>query len=114
MTESILNSTKKILQIDPEYTAFDLDIITHINSAFMTLNQLGVGPEEGFAISDATEKWDSLLGGDLNLNVVKTYVAQRVRLMFDPPTTSYLITAVKEQIQETEWRLRTQQEGKRR
>lgn len=105
MTSSILNSTKKILGVSPDYTAFDLDIITHINSVFMTLQQLGVGPEEGFMIEDDIPVWEDLLGGDPRLNSVKTYVYMRVRLMFDPPPTSFAINSLQEQIREFEWRL---------
>ena len=105
MSNSILTSTKKILGIDDDYTAFDLDIITHINSAFVTLTQLGIGPTNGFMIEDATTTWDAFLGSDIRLNSVKSYVYMRVRLLFDPPTTSYLITALNEQLKELEWRL---------
>lgn len=110
MSTSILTSVKKILGIDEGYTAFDLDIILHINSVFGTLNQLGIGPENGFEIEDATPTWDAFTGGDLRLNPVKTYVYLRVRLLFDPPTTSYLIDATKEQIKELEWRLNVYRE----
>jgi hypothetical protein len=106
MSESILISTKKILGIDAAYTAFDVDIITHINSVFSTLNQLGIGPIQGFAIQDATDLWtDFLAEDDLKMNAVKSYMYLRVRLLFDPPTASYMITSMKEQIMELEWRL---------
>lgn len=110
-SDSILDSTKKILGIDASYTAFDVDIIMHINSVFSTLNQLGIGPVAGFMILDSTSKWEDFLGVDPNLNAVKTYVFMRVRLVFDPPGTSYHITAIEKQIQELEWRLNTQREG---
>ena len=111
MIASILTSTKKILGITEEYDAFDVDIVTHINSVFSTLQQLGVGPEEGFMIEDSAAAWDSFLGNDSRLNSVKTYVFLRVRLLFDPPTTSYHVDAVKEQIKELEWRLNVNREG---
>lgn len=111
MIESILLSTKKILGIDADYTAFDVDIITHINSAFSTLNQLGIGPVDGFFIYDDVETWDLFLGDDPRMNAVKTYVYLRVRLLFDPPTTSYLITSLDEQRKELEWRLNVVREG---
>lgn len=111
MTESILTSTKKVLGIGEDYTAFDVDILMHINSVFSTINQLGIGPAEGFLVSDATATWADFLGTDLRLNSVKTYVYLRVRLLFDPPTTSYLIAALKEQFQELEWRLNVVREG---
>ena len=108
--ESILNSTKKILGVDPSYEVFDLDIQTHINSAFSTLNQLGLGPEEGFAIDDETAVWQDFLQDDKRLNAVKTYVYLRTRIVFDPPTTSFHLEAVKEQIKELEWRLNVHRE----
>lgn len=110
MSESILTSTKKILGIDEEYAAFDMDILLHINTVFSNLAQLGLGPTGGFAINDASAVWDDFLEGNLNLNAVKTYVYLRVRLLFDPPTTSYLITAVQEQVRELEWRLNVYRE----
>jgi len=105
MTESILTSTKKNLGIEESYTAFDPDIILHINSVFSTLNQLGIGPIDGFAIDDATAVWSYFLEGDLRLNSVKTYIYLRVRMLFDPPTTGYFVSAVQKQIEELEWRL---------
>jgi hypothetical protein len=105
MSDSILTSTKKILGIADDYTAFDLDIISHINSVFSTLNQLGIGPAEGFMIEDKSITWDAFLGADLRLNAVKQYVYLRVRMVFDPPGTSYAVAAMQEQIKEHEWRL---------
>lgn len=110
MEQSILNSTKKILGVPANYTVFDLDIITHINTAFSTLTQLGVGPAHGFMINDETEVWQDFMGEDLEYNSVKSYVFLRVRQLFDPPQTSYLISAVEKQIQELEWRLNTHRE----
>lgn len=109
--DSILDSTKKILGLDPEYDVFDVDIISHINSAFFTLNQLGVGPAEGFMITDNTTPWTWFSEGLSNLNAVKTYVYLRVRLLFDPPQTSFAISAMEKQIQELEWRLNVHREG---
>lgn len=110
MEQSILNSTKKILGIAEDYTVFDLDVITHINTAFSTLTQLGVGPAAGFMIEDATAEWTDFISDDLQYNSVKSYVFLRVRLLFDPPTTSYLITALEKQLQELEWRLNVHRE----
>lgn len=110
METSILISTKKILGIAEDYTVFDLDVITHINSAFSTLTQLGVGPAEGFMIEDEDAEWLDFEADDLQYNSVKTYVYLRVRLLFDPPTTSYLIAAFNDQIKELEWRLNTHRE----
>ncbi|QJD49589.1 virion structural protein [Gordonia phage Secretariat] len=114
MSESILDSTKKILGIDAEYDAFDMDIIMHINSALSTLNQLGLGPEEGFMIQDSSEEWGDLLEEDMRLNSIKTYVYLKVRIIFDPPSTSFVLTAMQEQIKELEWRLNTYREGRDR
>lgn len=111
MTTSILTSIKKILGIGETDTSFDTDVIIHINSVFSTLNQLGLGPEEGFMIEDATATWDAFLGSDPRLSAVKTYVYLRVRLLFDPPSTSYLIEAMQSQSKELEWRLNVQREG---
>ena len=111
MENSILTSTKKILGIAEDYTVWDLDIITHINSVFSDLTQLGVGPVNGFMIEDATATWDEFIGTDLNLNRVKTYMHLRVRLLFDPPATSYAITAMEEQVKQLEWRLNVQRES---
>lgn len=111
MEQSILTSTKKILGIAEDYTVFDLDIITHINTAFSTLTQLGVGPSPGFMIEDNIAVWADFMGADDQYNSVKSYVFLRVRQLFDPPTTSYLIAAQERQIQELEWRLNTYREA---
>lgn len=110
MSDSILTSTKKILGIEADYTAFDPDIIMHINAVFSTLTQLGVGPEAGFMIEDASTTWDALLGTDLPLNAVKQYVHLRVKAVFDPPQSSYAVAAMQDQIKEHEWRLNVHME----
>jgi|RhiMethySRZTD1v2_1073278.scaffolds.fasta_scaffold01002_41 hypothetical protein len=110
MEQSILTSTKKILGIAQDYTVFDLDIITHINTAFFTLTQLGIGPAEGFMIEDESAVWTDFIQDDLQYNSVKSYVFLRVRQLFDPPTTSYLIDATERQIKELEWRLNVHRE----
>lgn len=110
METSILISTKKILGLAADYTVWDLDIITHINSAFSTLTQLGVGPPAGFMIEDETTEWLDFLGDDLQLNSVKTYIYLRVKLLFDPPSTSYAITAMNDQVEQLEWRLNVHRE----
>lgn len=111
MEDSILNSVKKVLGITADYTAFDADIVMHINSVFSTFHQLGVGPVEGFAIEDATSTWSAFLGDDPRYNSVKTYVFLKVRMLFDPPGTSYLIQAMERQATELEWRLNIVREG---
>lgn len=111
MQNSILTSTKKILGIEETYEAFDLDIITHINTVLSTLNQLGIGPLEGFMIEDKSATWDQLYGDDLRLSSIKSYVFLRVKLLFDPPQTSFHIASIEKQIQEIEWRLNVVREG---
>lgn len=111
MEQSILTSTKKILGIEADYVVFDLDIITHINTALSTLTQLGIGPSEGFMIEDADAEWEDFIGDDNRFNAVKSYVFLKVRQLFDPPTTSYLIGAVEKQIEELEWRLSSNRES---
>lgn len=102
---SILTSIKKSLGIEEGYTAFDPDIVMYINTALSTLNQLGIGPVDGFQITDKTATWESLIGTDPRLNFVQTYVLLKVRLLFDPPATSFAIDAIKTQITEYEWRI---------
>lgn len=108
MDDSILDSIKKILGMPPEYDAFDTDLVIHINSVFGILAQLGVGPEGGFSISDSTTLWKSYLGNYKDLEMVKSYIALKVRLVFDPPTVGSVMDAMKEQIREFEWRLNVQ------
>lgn len=103
--DSILTSIKKLLGITEEYENFDQDIIMHINSAFMILNQLGVGPKSGFSINDKSSTWNEFIPEGSNLEAVKTYVHLKVKLMFDPPLSSTVIEAIKSQINELEWRL---------
>lgn len=105
MEESILISTKKILGLDANYVPFDLDIITHINAAFSILNQMGLGPTAGFSIEDETALWSEYETSAPKRNLIKTYVFLKVKSLFDPPTTSYLIDATENQIKEYEWRL---------
>ena len=106
MENSILLSTKKILGIADSYTVFDLDIITHINATFNLLYQLGIGPAEGFMIEDDSAVWEDFADVPMHqLNLVRTYVFLKVRMLFDPPTTSFMITAMTDQIKEYEWRL---------
>lgn len=101
--DSILESIKKLLGIPKDYTAFDADIIMHINTVFFYLSQIN-GPK--FSIEGYDETWDLYFGDRINrLESVKSYIYLRVRLLFDPPTSSGLIEAMKAQILELEWRL---------
>lgn len=110
LNQSILTSVKKTLNLAEDFVAFDPDVLMHINTAFSTLNQLGVGPDLGLQVEDKTATWDALLGTDPRYNMVKTYVGLRVREVFDPPTTSFGLQAIKEQIKELEWRISTYRE----
>lgn len=110
--ESILTSIKKMLGIAEEYDHFDPDIIIHINSVFMTLTQLGVGPAEGFIITDKSACWTDFIPDVLKLQAVKSFMHLRVKLLFDPPTNSALIEAMNRQASEFEWRLNVSAESK--
>jgi hypothetical protein len=111
MTDSILDSVKKVLNLASDYESFDQDIVMHINSVFSTINQLGVGPDAGYMIEDKEALWSDFLEGDLRLNNIRTYMYLRVRMLFDPPTIGYLVEAMKEQIKELEWRINAQRES---
>jgi len=107
---SILKSTKKILGVGEADTSFDVDIALHINSVLSVLTQVGIGPANGYSIEDDTATWDAFIGTDPRLNLVKTYLYLKVRLLFDPPGTSYAIDAMEKQIAEFEWRLNVMRE----
>ena len=103
--DSILTSIKKLLGITEEYDDFDADVIMHINSVFMILRQLGIGPENGFSISDDSAIWADFISDESMFEAVKSYVHLRVRLLFDPPTSSAVMESINRQISEFEWRL---------
>jgi hypothetical protein len=102
--DSILTSIKKLLGITEDYEQFDTDIIIHINSAFSVLAQLGVGPVSGFSIEDSSAVWSDFVD-DSRLEMIKSYIYFKVRLAFDPPTSSAAMQAINEQISELTWRL---------
>ena len=109
--ESILTSTKKLAGLTEEYDHFDPDIIMYINSVFLVLKQIGVGPSEGFVIYDGTAIWDDFIDDNVAIReAVKSYMGQKVRLKFDPPANSTLLQALKDSIAEAEWRLRNEAE----
>lgn len=110
MEESILTSTKKILGIAEDYTAFDLDVITFINDALSVAEQAGAGTFAIYAISDASATWDQLGLSARNTALLKTYVYLKAKLAFDPPLTSFALDAMKQQIEEKEYRMRTNTE----
>ena len=103
--ESILTSIKKLLGIEEDYVHFDADIIMHINSVLSILTQLGVGPSKGYSIKDANATWDEFITNPAKLELVKTYVYLKVRLMFDPPSSSSAIESMKQLISELEFRI---------
>lgn len=111
MTNSILLSTKEKLGVSPQETGFDSQLIDYINGALSTVAQLGIGPPEGYEIVDETNEWDDILVSNRHLNAVKSYVFLKVRMLFDPPTTGYLVEAMQKQITELEWRLNVYREG---
>lgn len=111
MDESILITIKKMLGLDDEYQPFDADVIVLINSALMTLTQLGIGPKNGYAITDYSSKWSDFLVNDVKLEAVKNYIYLKVRVTFDPPTSSSILEAYKQQLNELEWRLNVQVES---
>lgn len=104
-TDSILDSIKKLVGFAPEDPAFDLDVKMHINAAFGSLQQLGVGPVAGFVITDRTNTWDSFVDDRTQQSMIKNYVYLKTRLIFDPPATSFTITALDNLAKELEWRL---------
>lgn len=103
--ESILTSIKKLLGITEEYTHFDADIIMHINSVFMILNQLGVGPTKCFYIEDDIPTWNDFIPDGQNIEAVKSYMYLKVRLLFDPPASTTVMQSITQAISELEWRL---------
>lgn len=105
MDESILTSVKKMLGPEEDYEHFDPDLIVHINSVLATLNQLGVGPDNGFFIRDKAAKWSDFIGDDQLMNLVPTYVYLKVRQLFDPPTTAATQEALEREVNRYEWRI---------
>lgn len=103
--ESILTSVKKMLGIPEDYEHFDADIIMHINSVFMILTQLGVGPAEGFTIMDEDSIWSDFIQDKKTIESVKSYMYLKVRLLFDPPLSSAVLDSMNRLISELEWRL---------
>jgi hypothetical protein len=103
-------SVKQMLNIEPEEMGFDVQIGTYINAQFMTLHQLGIGPDEGFSVWDADTVWTDFSTDKTLLEVVKQYVCLKVRMMFDPPASSIVSDAINNQIHELEWRLNIQAE----
>lgn len=110
--DSILNTVKKMLGLSADYDAFDTDVIMCINSALMVANQLGLGPEDGFAITGPDETWEDFLGENKRmLEAFQQYVYMRVKLTFDPPANSFVVSSLEKQVDELTWRLNVQAEA---
>lgn len=115
MEQSILTSVKQAVGVSPDDTSFDVDLIMHINAEFSILTDLGIGPDEGFAIEDESPEWSDFLDPDeeqVMLSKVKSAVILRTRLLFDPPTQGFMLTSMQQQLQEMEWRLNANREAK--
>ena len=110
--DSILTSVKKIIGISEEDESFDTDLIMHINSVLMILNQLGVGPEDGFSITDKSAVWTDVIGDNKLIEATKTFVGLKVRLIFDPATSSAVLDSINKSISELEWRINVMVENK--
>lgn len=105
MQDSILMTIRKLVCGNPYADHFDTDLLVHINACFSILNQLGVGPESGFVVTDVTQNWSSYVADSTVLNLVKTYVTLKVKKIFDPPLTSSVLEAMDKEISQLEWRL---------
>lgn len=110
-SDSILLSIKSMLGIDANMNAFDFEIIQHVNAAFTTVHQLGVGPIEGFLIKNENDDWSDFSSDPKLVNLARSYIYKKVRLAFDPPTNSFLNTSIENQIKEDEFRLNMYGEG---
>lgn len=110
MNDSILNTIKTMIGLNPDDTEFNTDILVLINSALMVLRQIGIGPQNGFSVSDSTQTWSEFIEDIRYYESVKSYIYLKVRLMFDPPATSYVSEQMKTEIQEIEWRLKVEKE----
>lgn len=109
--DRILPTVKQLMGIDRNYNVFDTDLIVAINSAFMILNQLGVGPDPPYHIEDDTATWEDFSSDVNDLQALKSYIYLRAKILFDPPSSGVLHEAVERQISEFEWRLTVQAEA---
>lgn len=104
LTDSILNDIKKLCNIGSDDRNFDQDIIIHINDALDTCRQLGIGPAEGFDVTDSSQTWGDFFGDTQVVPSIRGYVYARVKIVFDPPANSFVMDAFKNKIAEFEWR----------
>lgn len=111
MNESIFTTIKNLLDVHADDDSFDADILTYINSALYSLRQIGVGPKEGFVVTGADQTWSEFSTNASLIGEVKTYIQQKVRLLFDPPNNSFLVSAIQENLKELEFRLNMDGEG---
>lgn len=105
METSILKTIRTAVGIQTDFTGFDEELIVAINTALMSLSQLGIGPVGGFSISDDTSVWDDLFNGETNIEGAKSYILLKVKLEFDPPGTSFVLEAMTRQLEELSCRL---------
>ena len=105
MSDSVLSSTKQMLGISPEDTSFDVNVIMSINTTLTILMDLGLNEVEDQVVTSDKMTWDELLGGRTDIEYVKTYVYQKVKMIFDPPTSTAAIDAMQRSISELEWRI---------
>lgn len=108
--DSILVTTKLACGVTYDEPETDFIIITHINSVLSDLNQLGIGPADGFEVTDSESKWENFYGTDKRLNSVRSYVYLRVRMLFDPPSTGPLMEAMNKQVEQLGWRINARRE----
>lgn len=111
MNDSIFTTIKSLLDIHDDDDSFDADILTFINTAFYSLRQIGVGPRNGFVIDGPDQTWSDFSEDQSLISEVKTYIQQKVRLLFDPPNNAFLVSAIQDNIKELEFRLNIDGEG---
>lgn len=110
---SILQDVKHKIGPSGDYKYYDKDIIDAINAAFGILSQIGVGPDSGMKINDVTDEWEDFFTDTVTIDLVQTYVYQKVRLIFDPPNSSFVLSAIQEHLKELVWRLSVQNDPKK-
>ena len=105
MTDSIFESVKKVVGLLGDDDSFDEDLLLHINSVVSTLRQLGLSIPADFYVRDDVQTWQDLLGEFRDLDLVKSYMTMKVRLMFDPPASSFALASIEKMCAEAEWRI---------
>lgn len=110
-TASILDTVKKTCGLGSYYDAFDQDILVFLNAAILDLTQNGIGPSDGFTVTDSSQTFEDFIGGFKNIGAVATYLSQKTRIAFDPPTSSYVLEAMNKNLAELIWRLNLEAEN---